>query len=450
MNRSLRLRLLGSLSATVLAAWVATAVFSYLDARREIGRMLDDHLVQASSLLTRHAADPSEVVVDPPLHWGEGHAAHALVYQGWSDDGKLLFRSSDAPLDPLSHQAEGFSEVDRDGAKWRVFGRRVPDGQMLILVAEHAGFRGELAAGVAQHLLHPLAFALPILAALIWFAVGWGLRPLRAIASEVGRREPANVEPLVPDGAPAEVRPLVVSLNALLARVSSLVENERRFTADAAHELRTPLAAIGAHAEVALAANDEEERRQALIHVGEGVHRINHLVGQLLAVARLDARATLVPSSRVMLAEIAAQQVADAAPFASAKGVNLGLDGCDESTVVGDESLLGILIRNLVDNAVRYTPRGGQVDVSVREDNGRVLLKVEDSGPGVPESERARLVERFHRGRTSGEDGSGLGLSIVSRIAQLHGATLFFGSGLGGRGLGVTVAWTKERALRLP
>lgn len=437
MNRSLRLRLVGSLSATVLAAWVATAVFSYLDARRQIGRMLDDHLVQASSLLTRHAAHPSEVVVDPPLHWGEAHAAHALVYQGWSADGRLLFRSSDAPTSPLARVEEGFSEVERDGATWRVFGHRVDDGG-LVWVAEHAAFRDELAAGVARHLLHPLAFALPLLAALIWLAVGWGLRPLQAIAKEVGRREPSSVEPLVPAGTPVEVRPLVVALNALFARVSSLVANERRFTADAAHELRTPLAAIGAHAEVALAAGDEQARQQALVHVGEGVQRVNRLVGQLLAVARLDARAAPVPSGPVKLAALAASQVADAAPFAASKGINLGLDASGDPTVRGDEGLLGILLRNLVDNAVRYTPRGGQVDVSVREESGRVLLRVEDTGPGVPEAERAHLVERFHRGRTS-EEGSGLGLSIVARIAELHGATLSFGDGLDGRGLGVTV-----------
>lgn len=440
MNRSLRLRLVGSLSATVLAAWVATAVFSYLDARRQIGRMLDDHLIQASLLLTRHAAHPSEVVVDPPLHWGEAHEAHALVYQGWSAGGRLLFRSSDAPATPLAALEEGFSRVERDGAPWRVFGRRMPDEGGLVLVAEHAGFRGELAAGVARHLLHPLAFALPLLAGLIWFAVGWGLRPLRAIADEVGRRDPSSVEPLVPEGAPVEVRPLVVSLNALLARVSSLVENERRFTADAAHELRTPLAAIGAHAEVALAATGEEERRQALVHVGEGVQRVSHLIGQLLAVARLDARAPAMPTRPVPLASLAAQQVAEAAPFASAKGVNLGLEATGDPTVPGDEGLLGVLLRNLIDNAVRYTPRGGQVDVSVRAENGRVLLRVADDGPGVPAAERSRLVERFRRGPNSGQEGSGLGLSIVARVTELHDAVLTFDEGLGGRGLGVTVS----------
>lgn len=434
MKTSLRRRLVASLSGVVLAAWITTAVFSYLDAKARIGAMLDDHLVQAASLLLGSDRDQS---ARPAVHWGDGD--HALVYQGWSEDGRLLFRSADAPTAALSKNVEGFSEVEREGHRWRVFG--AAENGLLVLVAEHAGFRGELAASIVRHLLHPVAFAIPILAALIMLAVGWALGPLRTLTNEVARRDPSNLEALGAEGAPAEVRPLVVALDSLFARVHAAVQNERRFTADAAHELRTPLAAIHTHAEVALGAREEAERERALARVTEAVSRADRLVGQLLVLARLDTRTGPPSRDPVPLDRIASEQVAELAPEAAQKGINLGLlETHGDPAVAGDPSLIGILLRNLVDNAVRYTPAGETVDVSVRAEGGRVLLRVADSGPGLGPEERSRIVERFHRGQGSGE-GSGIGLSIVARIAELHGARLTFSDGLEGRGLAVEVSF---------
>ncbi|HEY0838885.1 MAG TPA: ATP-binding protein, partial [Vulgatibacter sp.] len=408
MKTSLRLRLVASISGVVLAAWITTAVFSFLDARDRIGAMLDDHLVQAAGLLL---GSDREQAARPAVHWGD--EGHSLVFQGWSTEGRLLFRSADAPAAPLSEIEEGFSEVERAGHRWRVFA--ATESGLRVMVAEHAGFRGELAASVARHLVHPVAFAIPILAALIVLAVRWALGPLRSLADEVGRRDPSNLEPLGAGGAPAEVTPLVVALDSLFRRVSASVENERRFTADAAHELRTPLAAIQTHAEVALGARDGEERRQALVNVTEAVSRADRLVGQLLVLARLDARtgpAALVP---LALDRLAAEQVAESAPEASRKGINLGLlETRGDPTVPCDPDLVAILLRNLVDNAVRYTPRGETIDISVRAEGDRVVLRVADSGPGLAPDERSRILERFRRGRASGE-GSGIGLSIVAR-----------------------------------
>jgi two-component system, OmpR family, sensor histidine kinase QseC len=443
MKTSLSRRLLLSLGAVVLAAWVATAVFSYLDARDRIGSMLDDHLVQAAHLLLAQGAG-SDSPSRPAAHWGKQEEGHSLVYQGWSDEGRLLFRSADAPASPLSDRAEGFALVQRDGALWRVFGARAPEGGVRVQVAEHAAFRDQLAASIARHLLHPVAFALPLLAALIWLSVRWSLSPLRALAGEVEQRKPANLIPLDPGGAPTEAKPLVGALNALFRRVAASVESERRFTADAAHELRTPLAAIQTHAEVALASRDDAERKQALAHVTDGTERASRLVAQLLMLARLDARATPPALLPVNLSELAARHIADSAPLAARKRVNLGLaeDSEPAATAAGDAELLGVMVRNLVDNAVRYTPDGGRVDVSVRCDAGRVLLSVTDSGPGIPAEERARVLERFYRGRGGSEDGSGLGLSIVARVAELHGAELSLDDAPGGAGLAVRVALT--------
>jgi two-component system sensor histidine kinase QseC len=429
--------LLGALTGTVLAAWLATAGFSYLDARRRIGQMLDEHLVQAATLLLEAGAGTE--APRPPVHWGPREEGHTLVYQGRSAlDGALLFRSDDAPEAPLSPQHDGFSTVERDGRQWHVYGAQ--SGGLRVQVAEHAEFRDELAASVARHLLHPLAIAVPVLALLIWLSVRWSLRPLRALAAEVGRREPTSVQPLDAPGAPDEVRPLVAALDTLFLRLAASVEAERRFTADAAHELRTPLAAIRTHAEVALGARDEAERASALASVIEGISRINRLVGQLLLLARLDARAASPSSAPLSLGEIAARQVAEAAPFAAEKGVNLGLVEAAGARAPGDADLLGVLLRNLIDNAIRYTPAGGRVDVVVAEDAGRAILTVADSGPGVPADERPRLLERFFRGAARTEEGSGLGLSIVARIAELHRAPLTFGEGLEGQGISVTVS----------
>ncbi|MBI2394819.1 MAG: sensor histidine kinase N-terminal domain-containing protein [Deltaproteobacteria bacterium] len=447
--RSLRTRLLLSLSAVVLTAWVTTAIFSYVDARDRIGTMLDEHLVQAAHLLI-HVGGRSDAPVRPPAHWGAEHEGHSLVYQGWSDDGRLLFRSANAPIGPLSERAEGFSIIERDGAPFRVYGLRSPHDGVRVQVAEHASFRNELAASVARHLLHPVVFALPVLAALIWLSVRWGLAPLQSLADEVRRREPDNLVPLDEAHAPAEAQPLVVALAALFRRVAASIESGRRFTADAAHELRTPLAAIQTNAEVALASRDDDERQRALTRVTEGTERATRLVTQLLLLARLDARATPPPDAPVRLTELAARHLAEAAPFAASKTVGIGLseDTDPDALARGDADLLGVMIRNLVDNAIRYTPRGGSVDVSIRTEGERVLLKVSDDGPGVPAEERPRMLERFHRGRGTGAEGSGLGLSIVARIAELHDAELSLGEGLRGRGISVRIGLARALSRR--
>lgn len=342
---SLRGRLLAILSATILIAWLATALFSYVDARRSVAELLDE------------------------------------------------------------------------------------------------GLRDQVAESVASHLLHPVIIAIPVLGVLIWLSVSWGLTPLRLLAAEVGRRDPGSLEPLAAKGVPDEARPLVDALNGLFARVDSSIEKERRFTADAAHELRTPLAAIKTHAQVALAAAGEDERRRSLAKVIDGTDRAARLVEQMLTLARLEPGHAAFAFAPQSLAALAAQGVSEAAPMAARKGIELGMTGPAEGCMVGgDAGLLGILLRNLIDNAVRYTPPGGTVDVAVRREGDAVTLTVADDGPGIPEADRARALDRFYRALGTGESGSGLGLSIVARIAELHGGTLTLEAGPGGRGLAASVA----------
>ena len=440
MKPSLRRRLLFLLSGTVLAGWLATAVFTYFDARHEIGEMLDAHLAQSAGLIAaqlEHEFDDDHEARLPRQYKHE----RKIAFQVWDRKGRLRLRSASAPETRMQSQSEGYGDATIDGKRWRVFSRRDESRHYVVQVAERYELRDELAQSVASHLLHPLYFALPVLALLIWLAVGAGLAPLSGVAREVARRDPDNLAHLDTGNVPREITPLVVALNALFDRLRQSLEQERRFTADAAHELRTPLAAVKTQAQVALGATGEAERARALAHVIGGTDRATRLTEQLLVLARLDPQTALPPGRTVDLPALARQGVAEIAPAASAKGVEVGLAAGEAAPVAGDAVLLGVLLRNLLDNAVRYTPAGGEVEVSLRRTDGGVALAVADNGPGIPEAERDRVFDRFHRLLGTGEAGSGLGLSIVRRIADLHRARIVLTGGPGGRGLQVEVVF---------
>jgi len=437
---SLRRRLLFLLSGTVLAAWLATAAFTYFDAREEIGEMLDAHLAQSAGLIAaqlEHELEDEQGEKVPRQYKHE----RKIAFQVWDRKDRLLLRSASAPASRLQSQSEGYGDATIDGKRWRIFSRWDESRHYLVQVGERYELRDELAESVASHLLHPLYFALPALALLIWLAVGAGLAPLAGVAREVGRRAPDNLAPLDEASAPREISPLIGALNALFDRLRTSLEQERRFTADAAHELRTPLAAVKTQAQVAIGATADAERTRALANVVAGTDRASRLVEQLLVLARLDPQTALPPGQTVDLQALAQQGVAESAPAAAGKGIEVGLAPGAAAPVAGDAVLLAVLLRNLLDNAVRYTPPGGEVEVSVRPVDGGVSLTVVDNGPGIPEAERGQVFERFHRVLGSGEAGSGLGLSIVRRIADLHRAGVSLEAGPGGRGLRVEVSF---------
>jgi two-component system sensor histidine kinase QseC len=293
-------------------------------------------------------------------------------------------------------------------------------------VAERSKVRDKLANGIAGNLLLPLWFALPLLALLLWIAVTHGLRPLEKLASEVGQRKPDNLAALDASSAPREVVPLIERLNRLFARIDASMQKERRFTADAAHELRTPVAAIKAQAQVARAASGETERIHALDNAILGCDRAAHLIEQLLTLARVDTLGDGM-TKPCQLRVIAAQVIAALAPAALRKGVQLELLAGDANSVPevrGTPELLRILMRNLLDNSIQHTSTGTSVQVGITHESGNICLSVSDNGPGIPEQERAKVLERFYRPLGTQASGSGLGLSIVKRIAEVHHATL--------------------------
>ncbi len=442
---SLRNRLLALVLGGVAVAWIGAAVFAYRDARHETDELLDGYLAQSAALILTQAGDDLgdlELEHAPQLHRYARHVA----FQVWDDGKALRVHSANAPNTRFSSRNDGFDDVEVHGQRWRVFSSFDQHREILVQVGELRKARDEIALAVVRGLVAPLVIALPVLGVLLWIAVTLGLAPLGAIGQAVARRDSANLAPLDVGSPPREVAPLIASLNSLFDRVRASMEQERRFTADAAHELRTPIAALRAQAEVALAADDAAQRHHALGGVITGCDRAAHLIGQLLTLARLDPARAGNPDETADLAATARELAAMHAQAALERGLDLSVDAPVSVIVAVEPALLQILLRNLIDNAVRYTAGAGrEIQVEVA-DGIQPVCRIIDDGPGVPPEERARLGERFHRGEGTSEQGSGLGLSIVQRIADLCGATVAFATAPGGRGLCVTVNFLTKRS----
>jgi two-component system sensor histidine kinase QseC len=443
-SRSLRNRLLALVLGGVAVAWLGAATFAFRDARHETDELLDGYLAQSAALLAAQAGDDLEeldVEHAPQLH----RYARRVAFQIWEDGRTLRVHSPNAPDQRLSPRNDGFDDVSVGGERWRVFSSYDSHRRILVQVGELRSARDAIGLAVARGLAAPLVVALPVLGVLLWIAVTLGLAPLGAIGGAVARRDPENLAPLDVGSPPREVAPLVASLNALFGRVRESLAHERRFTADAAHELRTPIAALRAQAEVALAAEDAAQRRHALEGVIAGCDRAAHLMGQLLTLARLDPAKSASPGQTCDLAEIARQVAASHAQAALERGLELSVVAPAPAIVAGDPALLQILLRNLVDNAVRYAAgMGREIKIEVASGDGPAF-RIVDDGPGIAPRERLHLGERFRRGEGTNEQGSGLGLSIVRRIATLCGATVAFETAPGGRGLAVAVRFPATR-----
>jgi two-component system sensor histidine kinase QseC len=446
--QSLQARLLALLLSLVTVVWLGAAALTWTDAQHELDELLDGHLAQAAALLVVQQAradghnDDEGVADAPSLHKYAPKVAFQVFHEG-----HLVMRSANAGTEPLSALTSGFSTVRlSDNQPWRVFATRGSESDVQVFVGEQTDTRDDILWAVLQGVLLPLLLALPLLALLLWWAVRHGLAPLRQLSQALGRRQPQALEPVVLKDVPTEMEPLVLALNGLFGRIDAMVAAERRFTADAAHELRTPIAAIRTQAQVALGAgNDSAQRDHALQLTLAGCDRATRLVEQLLTLSRLEAAANpgaaLPLNTPIDLSAVTRRTCADLAPASLLRQQELTLDAPAVCLVAGDDALLGVLVRNLVDNALRYSPDGATVQVSVAQRSGQVELLVQDSGPGLTDPEIARLGERFYRVLGSDQPGSGLGWSIVKRIADVFAAEVQVqrASPLGG--LAVTVRW---------
>ncbi len=439
---SLQGRLLALVLGMVAAVWVVAVGATWIDVRHELDELLDSHLAQAAALLVVQQAgelDDDEAQDAPQLHRYATKVAFQVFHEG-----RLTLRSANAPARPMvdagQRFASGFRTVRMDGTSWRVFAAHGAKRDVQVYVGEQEKSRTDILWAVMRSTLWPVVVALPLLALGVAWAVVRGTAPLRELGRTLAARQPQALNPVAVADAPSEMAPMLDALNGLLGRMGELMASERRFTADAAHELRTPIAAIRAQAQVALAESNDALREHALQCTLEGCDRATRLVEQLLTLSRLESGAAPQRQPVVLGAQLQ-QVLAECAPQALNKGQVLALDVGEPCTVLGDATLLGVLVRNLVDNAIRYSPATARIQVGLARQGARVLLTVQDSGPGLSEAQAARLGERFFRVLGTGEAGSGLGWSIVQRIAAAHGATVVTGRSAALGGLSVTVDW---------
>ena len=410
-------------SARVLMALVSvSAERGELDRLQELLPAMEPRF-----LPTSHALLEIEGQEDQP-----GVYERIIAYQVFGRDDAFRLKSESAPQEPLSWKTSDFHDTLVAGQRWRVFNLQDSKQGLVLHAGEQYEIREELAEYVWENLLLPVLMAAPALILIVWLSVSEGLRPLLNLVREVKRRDPHDLKPLSTSLVPAEVGPLVDALNALFQRLERALENERSFTGDAAHELRRPLAALRVQAQVASRATADEERRKALRQIVTGVDHATHLVEQLLTLSRLDATDALPNLTGVDLYRTAVGAVRDVTRRALERSIDMHVAGSEGIQVLGDPAYLGMLVHNLLLNAISYSPSGGSVSIEITRSGTEALLVVSDSGPGIPANQREKAFGRFHRLEDAPQKGSGLGLSIVRKIAELHRARVSLADRPGG------------------
>ncbi len=427
---SIRQRLLIGLLAGLSGVLGLSGYATYRQARAEINALFDYQLRQTA--LAMRQQNLLALALSGEAVENEGD----LLVQVWDRQRGLLYVSRKPWELPFATEP-GFADLLWRNERWRLF--TLPVGSRIVQVAQPSQVRRRMSAEIALRNLAPFLLLLPVMGLVVWFGVSAGLRPLSRLAVDLQQRRPEALEPVAAERLPVELRPLAGALNELLARLAQTLEAQRQFIADAAHELRTPLTAVRLQAEMAQRVMANGERAETLQALRAGLTRTSHLVEQLLAMARLDAEPAAGRVVPVDLLELARQVVAEYVAIADDRGLDLGLLPGDAVTVAGAPDELRTLLGNLVDNALRYTPAGGRVDVRVRRMGPEAELSVTDTGPGIPVEERQRVFDRFYRGPHAAVPGSGLGLALVRRIADRHHARVDLDEGESGRGLRVTV-----------
>jgi two-component system, OmpR family, sensor histidine kinase QseC len=456
MAGSIRRRLIFLVLASIALVWSVVLVSSYRQATREVDEWENARLAETAQMLA--LLDQNDLAVLARTHIDAREEQQSnddsdddddalprdLVFQVRDASGHLIAGSAD-PVPPHawdlpSASADGAHTITLGGQMWHTFTLHGAANGRSVRVLEPANTRSDLTSGVARRIARPVALALPVLALLVWFSVGHSLAALKTLSAEIRAHDINRLEPIDMGRTPSEVRPLVDAINHVLSRLHHSRERERAFTADAAHELRTPLAAIKVQAQVALVEHDVALQRLAMQRVVQGVDRSAHLAAQLLLLARLDEHDTLT-TSPVRLDQLAGEAVLASEERTHAKGISIEYDNDIRAAIIAEPVLIGTLLDNLIDNAIKYGDAGGRIEVMLRNEPGKVLLTVRDDGPGDAPADLAHLTQRFFRVAGARSTGSGLGLSIVARIAEYFDAQLAFGPGIEGRGLAVSIAF---------
>ncbi len=365
-----------------------------------------------------------------------------IAFQLWSNDNGLLLRSESAPKFAFSSSIRGFSETTIEGHLWHVFSITNGSGDYVIHVGQKEEIREQLTDDISKQLVTQFLVGLPLLGIVIWFIVGYALKPLNRLERALSKREASFLKPLYTKKLPNEVVPVVNEINNLFSQLEQAFEHERRFTADASHELRTPLAGLLTQAQVALRTTDEAVRKQALLRISQAVHRMTYMVQQLLTFSRIESgKEYLTKEITIMNREII-QVITELEPAAHKKRIQIEFEEHNAVPIMANTQLITILVRNIIDNAIKYTPVGGNVMIYMEGSDKKLQFKVEDSGPGIPPDQYENSMKRFHRCVENAHtaQGSGLGFSIVERITSMYGAELALGKSQFG-GLKVTVTF---------
>lgn len=463
MGASIRRRLSLLVIASIVVVWAIALASSYAQASHEVGRWEQARLAELAQILALLDQRNLDVLANARIDVREEEKGGEPGASDLDDDDTLprdaLFqvRTANGEVVAGSPQlralgawelpaprASGALDITLGGQQYHTFTLRGTGSGHTVRVFELANTRSDLVSGVARRIAGPTLIALPVLALLVWLSIGWSLAPLKLLSDAIRSRDSNRTDPVDIGRAPREVRPLVDAINLMLSRLLTSLERERAFTADAAHELKTPLAAIKVQAQLALVASDPPLQRLAMERVVQGVDRSARLAEQLLLLARLDTQEQL-SSVALAPASVAKDALLANQGRAQRKGISVtlcgGTSGDRSAEIDAEPVLLGILLDNLLDNAIKYGRSGGRVEVAIARSGERVCVTVRDDGPGVAREDLDRLTHRFYRATGNHATGSGLGLSIVARIAAHFGARLSLGAGIDGRGLAVEVSF---------
>lgn len=437
--KSIRLYLIFALLAAVTLGNFVAAVYGYQKSMAETDALLDAQLDDVAALL---------VTLRPALDTVSAPPSQRLAFQIWSADGRLVQRSANSSSEPIAELEEGYRDINFEGYRWRVLTRFDQPADLWVIVAERVDIRIELANNIVMRALLPIVLSLPIIAGIVWLIVGNGLSLIGKLAKELRSKRADDLTTLATRNPPVELAPVIDAINDLLSRLDQSVRRERRFSADAAHELRTPLSAIKVH--VHNLKEQLPEHHESLKVLDRDLGRLSHLIEQIMLLYRTAPEHYQAKMQEVDLRALAQSVIGELFAEVDRKQQTISLHGTAQ-TIVGDKDSLTILLGNLVQNASKYSPEGATIDVTVDREELGVLLAVRDSGPGIPLTEISQVFDRFRRvggdRHQSREDGCGLGLSIVKHIADLHHANINMQNNDDGPGLTVSVLFPPDRAV---
>jgi len=425
-THSISFRLLLMILLSMLLLWTAVLCFTWWRTSRDINNVYDAELMQVARLLavaTSHEAaelDLHEYQVD----LSQAGYNYPLIFQVWDHTGRLMVRGPDAPDHALSSsQKDGFSDARFNDTGWRVYTMNLMNNEFRIQVARNHEVMRVLVRDFVLDVIKPLLLALPLFG-MLWYVVHRGLEPLRQVSRLIAERDYGHLNPVIVENMPAESARLVDEINALLVRLKASIERNGRFTADVAHELRTPIAGMLVQLQSTDEHSSDFECQQVIGKVRVGLKRLNHVVNQLLTLASIEPEQIRQEFAPMELREVTREVISELSPSALEKGIEMELDSYEPVEYYGNKHLIAIMLSNLLNNSIKFTPQGGALSIYLAKVTNGVSMVVEDSGPGIPDESKEWVFERRNRVASGHGGGSGLGLSIVKEICKLHRATI--------------------------